>query len=59
VIQRDLWRDDLGARTVPELVVVQSATYQTVPEAGFGVLLGVGVWTLSVHAGRRRSADLR
>lgn len=59
VIQRDLWRDDLGARMVPELVVIQSATYQTVPEPGFGVLLAAGAWGLSIHSRRKRTAAFR
>jgi len=53
LIQRDLWRDDFGARTVPELVVIQSATYQTVPEPGFGGLLAAGASAL-IAIGRQR-----
>ena len=43
LIQRDLWRDDFGGRMVSELVVIESATYQTVPEPGFSTLLVVGL----------------
>jgi cyclophilin family peptidyl-prolyl cis-trans isomerase len=46
VIQRDLWRDDLGARAVSEMVVIENATYQPVPEPSIGLLLGSGVISL-------------
>jgi hypothetical protein len=46
VTQRGLWRDDYGARVQPELVVLEAARYQTVPEPGMGGMLVAGIVTL-------------
>jgi len=37
--QRELWRDDFGARLTPELVVIQAANYQLVPEPALSTTL--------------------
>jgi cyclophilin family peptidyl-prolyl cis-trans isomerase len=56
LIQRDLWRDDYGSRLVPELVTIEQASYQTVPEPGLGVAIGFGVASL---LGLRRNRMFR
>jgi cyclophilin family peptidyl-prolyl cis-trans isomerase len=46
ILQRGLWRDDYGARLVPQLIVVEAARYQTVPEPGTGAMLFAGIVAL-------------
>jgi cyclophilin family peptidyl-prolyl cis-trans isomerase len=58
--QRTLWRNDYGARMTSELVLVQAANYQTVPEPALSTALIAGAMSLLV-LGRsskgRRSND--
>jgi cyclophilin family peptidyl-prolyl cis-trans isomerase len=53
LMQRSLWRADYGARLAPELVVIESARYQPVPEPDFAVALLLGVLVLVGIAPRR------
>jgi len=54
--ERALWRDDYGARLRPQLVLIHSASYQTVPEPGMALALAAGALALSAvaHSRRRR-----
>jgi cyclophilin family peptidyl-prolyl cis-trans isomerase len=53
LIRRDLWRDDLGVRAIPELVSIGSATYQTVPEPSLSIMLASGL-AIGIMLARRK-----
>ena len=46
LMQRELWRNDFGARLTTELVVIQAANYQTVPEPELSTALVAAVLSL-------------
>jgi cyclophilin family peptidyl-prolyl cis-trans isomerase len=52
--QRELWRNDFGARLTPELVVIQAANYQLVPELALSATQVTAVLSLCVIAWSRR-----
>lgn len=55
--QRALWRSDYGARLQPELVVVEAAVYQTVPEPRAALMIATGCLLL-LGLGRARKPRL-